>query len=154
MALGTALLVRHARLMLPARAIATRTAGAVRWIVWRRPSPRGLRVTIGHVSRKETQDAVRLTMSPIWCRRSRSDSSGISCCSQRYYETLAIYRRDIIVPFGFLSMLIQAAIFAWIYDRCVRRRGEHAWLAQPCATVRSARCCRGALRRWPSQPRT
>ena len=25
-----------------------------------------------------------------------------------YYERLAIYRRDIIIPFGFLSMLIQA----------------------------------------------
>ena len=36
---------------------------------------------------------------------------------QRYYETLAIYRRDIIIPFGFLSMLIQAAIFAWVYER-------------------------------------
>jgi hypothetical protein len=34
-----------------------------------------------------------------------------------YYEALAIYRRDIIIPFGFVSMLIQAAIFAWIYDK-------------------------------------
>ena len=36
---------------------------------------------------------------------------------QSYYETLAIYRRDVIIPFGFVSMLIQAAIFAWVYER-------------------------------------
>jgi hypothetical protein len=36
---------------------------------------------------------------------------------QSYYEALAIYRRDVIIPFGFLSMLIQAAIFAWIYEK-------------------------------------
>jgi hypothetical protein len=30
---------------------------------------------------------------------------------------LAIYRHEIIIPFGFLSMLIQAAIFAWIYEK-------------------------------------
>jgi hypothetical protein len=33
-----------------------------------------------------------------------------------YYERLAIYRKDIIVPFGFLSMLIQSFLFAWIYQ--------------------------------------
>jgi hypothetical protein len=36
---------------------------------------------------------------------------------ESYYDALAIYRRDIIIPFGFLSMLIQAAIFAWVYER-------------------------------------
>ena len=36
---------------------------------------------------------------------------------QSYYEALAIYRRDIIIPFGFLAMLIQAAIFAWLYAK-------------------------------------
>jgi len=34
-----------------------------------------------------------------------------------YYAALAIYRSDIIVPFGFLAMLIQAAAFAWIYEK-------------------------------------
>jgi hypothetical protein len=34
---------------------------------------------------------------------------------QSYYDALGVYRRDIIIPFGFLSMLIQAAIFAWVY---------------------------------------
>jgi hypothetical protein len=38
---------------------------------------------------------------------------------KEYYEALAIYRSDIIIPFGFLSMLIQAAIFAWIYLKAV-----------------------------------
>ena len=41
---------------------------------------------------------------------------------QRYYEELAIYRKDIIIPFGFLSMLIQAIIFAWIYEKAFARR--------------------------------
>src|SRR5262249_6445892 len=36
---------------------------------------------------------------------------------ERYYDALAIYRHDIIIPFGFLSMLIQAVIFAWIYEQ-------------------------------------
>jgi hypothetical protein len=44
---------------------------------------------------------------------------------KQYYEALAIYRQDIIIPFGFLSMLIQAALFAWIYEQAfVRRRGS------------------------------
>jgi hypothetical protein len=34
-----------------------------------------------------------------------------------YYDALAMYRRDMIVPFGFFSMLIQAAIFAWVYRK-------------------------------------
>jgi hypothetical protein len=38
------------------------------------------------------------------------------------YKALAIYRTDIIVPFGFLSMLIQGTLFAWFYDRVFARR--------------------------------
>jgi hypothetical protein len=34
-----------------------------------------------------------------------------------YYDVLAIYRKDVIIPFGFLSMSIQALLFAWVYDR-------------------------------------
>jgi hypothetical protein len=41
---------------------------------------------------------------------------------ERYYAELAIYRSDIIIPFGFLSMLIQAVIFAWIYEQAFARR--------------------------------
>ncbi len=36
---------------------------------------------------------------------------------KEYYDSLAIYRADVIIPLGFLSMLAQAALFAWIYDR-------------------------------------
>src|SRR5262249_45442639 len=36
---------------------------------------------------------------------------------QSYYDALAVYRQDIIIPFGFLSMLIQAPIFAWVYEK-------------------------------------
>ena len=41
---------------------------------------------------------------------------------QRYYDELAIYRKDIIIPFGFLSMLTQAIIFAWIYEKAFAQR--------------------------------
>lgn len=40
---------------------------------------------------------------------------------ERYYQSLAIYRSDIIIPLGFLSMLVQAVIFAWIYDKAFAR---------------------------------
>jgi hypothetical protein len=41
---------------------------------------------------------------------------------EHYYDALAIYRHDIIIPFGFLSMLIQAFLFAWIYERTFARQ--------------------------------
>jgi hypothetical protein len=43
-----------------------------------------------------------------------------------YYEALAMYRHDLIIPFGFLSMSIQAAVFAWIYDEVFARRAMGA----------------------------
>ncbi len=39
-----------------------------------------------------------------------------------YYAALAIYRKDIIIPFGLLSMLIQAVMFAWIYETAFAQR--------------------------------
>ena len=39
-----------------------------------------------------------------------------------YYKALAIYRDDILVPLGFLSMLIQAVLFAFVYDWGFARR--------------------------------
>jgi hypothetical protein len=39
-----------------------------------------------------------------------------------YYQRLAMYREDIIIPFGFLSMLIQAVIFAWLYEKAFASR--------------------------------
>ncbi len=41
---------------------------------------------------------------------------------ERYYAALAIYRSDSIIPFGLLSMLIQAIVFAWIYERTFAQR--------------------------------
>lgn len=46
-----------------------------------------------------------------------------------YYAALRIYRSDIIVPFGFLSMLIQAVIFAWLYHTAFAERGG-PWLSR------------------------
>ena len=40
---------------------------------------------------------------------------------ERHYKALAIYRSDIIIPLGLLSMLIQAVIFAWIYEKIFAR---------------------------------
>jgi len=43
-----------------------------------------------------------------------------------YYDALAMYRQDVIIPFGLLSMSIQAVVFAWIYDEFFARRGSGA----------------------------
>jgi hypothetical protein len=39
-----------------------------------------------------------------------------------YYERLAVYRKDIIIAFGFLSMLMQAFLFAWVYQHAFAQR--------------------------------
>src|SRR4051812_1396867 len=44
----------------------------------------------------------------------------------RYYEQLNIYRPDVIIPFGFLSMLLQGALFAFAYPRLVATPGSLA----------------------------
>jgi hypothetical protein len=36
-----------------------------------------------------------------------------------YYHSLGIYRSDVIIPFGFLSMLLQGAIVAAAYPRLI-----------------------------------
>ncbi|HET9934826.1 MAG TPA: hypothetical protein VFQ35_29175 [Polyangiaceae bacterium] len=41
-----------------------------------------------------------------------------------YYEALAIYRKDVIIPFGFLSMSIQGVLFAWVYERLFSERSD------------------------------
>jgi hypothetical protein len=43
-----------------------------------------------------------------------------------YYDALAVYRQDLIIPFGFLAISIQAVVFAWIYDELFARRGLSA----------------------------
>jgi hypothetical protein len=42
------------------------------------------------------------------------------------YHDLAMYRDDVIVPLGLLSILIQGAAFSWIYPRAFADRS--AWL--------------------------
>lgn len=37
------------------------------------------------------------------------------------YKALHIYRDDIVIPLGFLSMLIQAVLFAWIFGKAFAR---------------------------------
>jgi hypothetical protein len=44
-----------------------------------------------------------------------------------YYQRLAMYREDIIIPFGLLSMLIQAVLFAWLYGQAFAQR-PGTWL--------------------------
>ena len=39
------------------------------------------------------------------------------------YDALNMYRDEVIVPFGFVSMLIQGAAFSWVYPRVVVDRG-------------------------------
>lgn len=43
-----------------------------------------------------------------------------------YYDALAMYRKDVIIPFGFLSMSIQALLFAWVYERLFASKAELA----------------------------
>jgi hypothetical protein len=46
---------------------------------------------------------------------------------ERYYEALRIYRTDIIIPFGFLSMLVQGLLFARVYEALFARQNR-SWL--------------------------
>lgn len=41
-----------------------------------------------------------------------------------YYDALEMYRKDVIIPFGLLSMSIQAMLFAWVYERMFARWSE------------------------------
>ena len=46
---------------------------------------------------------------------------------QTYYDALAIYRSDIIIPFGLVSILIQGTIFAWLYEKALAPRNGAFW---------------------------
>lgn len=39
-----------------------------------------------------------------------------------HYDALGIYRHDVIIPFGFLSMSIQAVLFALVFEQSFARR--------------------------------
>lgn len=43
------------------------------------------------------------------------------------YDRLGIYRDDVIIPLGLTSMLVQAALFAWLYPR-IFDTSPDAWL--------------------------
>jgi hypothetical protein len=59
-----------------------------------------------------------------------------------YYEALAMYRHDVIIPFGLFSMSIQAVVFAWIYDEFFARR------SMPAAARGLAYAAFGAVLSW------
>jgi hypothetical protein len=44
-----------------------------------------------------------------------------------YYDELAMYRSDVIIPFGFVSMLLQAVLFAWVFDSSFSRARGSIW---------------------------
>lgn len=44
------------------------------------------------------------------------------------YERLAVYREQVIIPFGLASMSIQALVFAWLYPR-IFTTAPDAWLS-------------------------
>ena len=50
-----------------------------------------------------------------------------SCSLEDYYKALEIYRSDIMIPLGLLSMLIQAVIFSWFYVWAFGSRNGSFW---------------------------
>ena len=45
------------------------------------------------------------------------------------YERLALFRAEVIIPFGITAMIIQALIFAWVYPKLFSTRREQ-WRRQ------------------------
>jgi hypothetical protein len=43
------------------------------------------------------------------------------------YDSLDLYRAEVIIPLGLASMLVQAVLFAWMYPRLFSTRRED-WL--------------------------
>ena len=46
------------------------------------------------------------------------------------YQVLQIYRPDIIIPFGLLSMFIQGAILSWLFPKIMSDGTNSSWLLQ------------------------
>jgi len=46
------------------------------------------------------------------------------------YHVLQIYRPDIIIPFGLLSMLIQGALLSWVFPKIARDDVAESWIRQ------------------------
>ena len=49
-----------------------------------------------------------------------------------YYHRLAMYRDEVIVPFGLAAVAIQALFFAWAYPRLFGRRDAPWWRGALC----------------------
>ena len=45
----------------------------------------------------------------------------------RHYHRLALYRAEVIIPFGLTAMIIQAVFFAWVYPRLLTTE-RRSWL--------------------------
>lgn len=41
------------------------------------------------------------------------------------YHRLALYRSEVIIPFGLLSMVIQGMFFAWVFPRLFSTKRQH-----------------------------
>ncbi len=44
----------------------------------------------------------------------------------RTYDALSIYRKNIVIPFGAVAILLQGAVIAWVYPRLVADPGSVA----------------------------
>jgi hypothetical protein len=58
-----------------------------------------------------------------------------------YYERLAMYRHDVVIPLGLASMSIQSLFFAWTWERL-------AATGAPLATRAWRYACFGAVLSW------
>ena len=45
---------------------------------------------------------------------------------RQQYQNLRLYRTDVIIPLGLVSMLVQSLVFAWLYPRTFSTRRQ-AW---------------------------
>src|SRR4051812_186352 len=44
------------------------------------------------------------------------------------YQALQVYRPDVIIPFGLLSMFIQGGILSWLFPKVIR--SDSRWIQQ------------------------
>ena len=70
---------------------------------------------------------------------------------EQKYRALQIYRDEPVIAFGLGSMIIQGAIFSWLFPRVFAKGGSV--LGRGCCMASARACCRGLSPRSPSQPR-
>ncbi len=46
------------------------------------------------------------------------------------YQALQVYRPDVIIPFGLLSMFIQGAVLSWLFPKIMPDTAGASWLWQ------------------------